>query len=302
MKKIALFFTICFLTNISVGFCAYFYADAVENAIQTSFSANVQEAVATEYEAQMNPNTGEIDTDGIFNVCYAGGFDVTTEEGAQNCANFVDLATNSCVYATGNSITYYTNPTTEEQKVRKCVFDATMDYVFSYEKGFQRSPNDMGNRICDKFGHPLKDAEGNYLLGATNLGITTCSSGLSVECIRKLTEKDARNYYWTRFYWKYGYHRLPIETLAAVMELAVGGTGTVAAELRQVANITNCGKSAVVDDCVADAVKKYVNEHGVNKFYENITTLRANKRTAKAKERALGVRNLSDLHIKCSRK
>ena len=257
MKKIALFFTMCFLTNTSVGFCAYFYADVVEQAIQTSFPSEVQADVAAEYEAQMNPDTGEIDTNGILNVCYAGGFDVTTDDGAADCAMFVQTMAGACPYTTsgavydeaGNKISkeidsrsfmdYYNHPQTDEEKLRKCISDKTIDWAIKLkeegggnEGGFQQTRSDTGNRICDKYGNPLKDAKGNYLLGATNFGITTCSSGLSVACIKNMTKDDAKRYYWTRHYMKMRYYRLPIEIQALVLEMSISGIGNAGKDFR----------------------------------------------------------------------
>jgi hypothetical protein len=83
------------------------------------------------------------------------------------------------------------------------------------------------------------------------------------------------------------------------MELAVGGPGTVARELKEAANVSGCGSSPVVNDCTAKAVNNFINQYGVNTFYKNITTLRANKRKGKPRERALGVQSLSDAHKKC---
>jgi hypothetical protein len=117
--------------------------------------------------------------------------------------------------------------------------------------------------------------------------------------VENMTENQARQYYWTRFYRKYGYYKLPVEALAAVMELAVGGTGTVASELRATANITECGTGSVINDCMAEAVKRFIDENGVDAFYKTITTLRADKRGARSKARALGVQELSNAHIEC---
>lgn len=297
-KKIFLISGILLFANCNFALAAYFYADAVETAIQNFFPSDLQFNVAAEYEAQMD-SAGNISTAGLEQVCYAGGFDVSTESGAESCNNFVNEMSNSCVYATGSGLTYYTNPTTAEEKVKKCVFDKAIDYVFEWENGFQRDPNDAGNKICDANMKPLKDANGKDLLGATNMGITTCASGLSVYCVQKMTEKDARHYYWTRFYRKYGYYKLPASAIAAVMELAVGGTGTVANELRGAANVTGCGTSPVVNDCTAEAVSNFINKNGVDAFYKNIATLRANKRTGKQRERALGIQKLSTAYKTC---
>jgi len=230
-------------------------------------------------------------------VEYVSG--VATEDEPEDSDNSTNKKNTNCVYTSGNGLKFYTNPTTKEEKVKKCVFDKAIDYALKWEKGFQRTPNDPGNRICDSKMNPLKDENGNYLLGATNMGITTCASGLSVECIKNMTEKDARQYYWTNFYRKYGYYKLPASAIAAVMELAVGGPGTVAKELKEAANVSGCGSSPVVNDCTAKAVSDFINKHGVNTFYKNITTLRANKRKGKPRERALGVQSLSNAHKVC---
>lgn len=250
MKKAFLIFCVLFFENIGDIRAAYFYSDVVEHAIQTSFPSDVQADVAAEYEAQMDPNTGEIDTNGILNVCYAGGFDVTTENGAADCANFVQSMSNACPYTVsgtvyddkGNKILkdtdprsfieYYTYPRTNEEKLRKCMLDKTIDWAIKSkeegggdEGGFQQTPSDKGNRICDKDGNPLKDSKGDYILGATNFGITTCASGLSVECVKNMTKEDAKKYYWTRHYMKMRYYRLPIEIQALVMEMSISGIG-----------------------------------------------------------------------------
>jgi len=298
MKKYFLIFCICNFANFNFANGAYFYADAVESAIQKTFPSELQSVVAAEYESQMDAS-GNIDTAGMEQVCYAGNYDVSTTQGATACANFVNTVADSCVYATGSGLKLYTNPQSEDDEIRKCIFDKTIDYVFAYEKGFQRTPSDPGNRICDKYGKPLKDENGNYILGATNMGITTCSSGLSVACIKNMTPQQARQYYWTRFYYKYRYYKLPIEVQAAVMELAVGGTGLVSAELRAAANIRNCGTESVINDCTAAAVTEYIEHHGVERFYQEIGNLRAQKRSGKAKERALGIQSLADLYITC---
>lgn len=286
------------LLNISSGNCAFFYADALEQTIQEEFSEELQSLVASEYEAQMDA-AGNIDVAGMEQVCYAGGYDVSTEEGAEKCQKFVKKVSSKCVYTRGSGLRYYNNPQNDDEKIKKCVFDKTMDYVFNWEKGFQQTAKDSGNRICDSKGNALKDKNGNFLLGATNLGITTCASGLSVNCVKNITRPLARQYYWTRFYRKYGYYKLPVEAIAAVMELAVGGTGTVASELKSVLG-TNCNASNVINDCLANTTKEYIERNGVNDFYEKITQLRANKRSGKAKERALGVMELVNLHTQCA--
>lgn len=256
MKKIALFFTICFFTNIAVSFGAYFYADAVEQAIKNTFSSEVQADVAAEYEAQMDAD-GNIDAAGIEQVCYAGGFDVSTDEGAENCAMFVQTMSDTCPYVVSgfvydeygikiseekdsrSFIDYYTSPKTDEEKLRKCIVDKTIDWAIKSEAeggggegGFQQTISDSGNRICDKQGNPLKDENGNYLLGATNFGITTCSSRLSVACVKNMTKDDAKKYYWTRHYMKMRYYQLPIEIQALVLEMSISGIGNAGKDFR----------------------------------------------------------------------
>ena len=300
MKKIFVVFCALFFTNVSLSYGMFFYADALESAIQEEFPENLQMTVAAEYEAQMNPNTGEIDANGMYNVCYAGGYDVSEDDGAKKCGEFVKKVQSKCVYVVGNGLRRYNNPANEQEKIKKCIFDKTMDYVFEYDGGFQQTQSDRGNRIC-KNGVPLKDARGNYLLGATSYGITTCASELSVDCIRKMTKKDARHYYWTRIYHKYKYYKLPDEVLAAVMEFAVGGVGTVAKELKETVGAQHCSGS-VISDCVVDAINKYLAENTVDDFYDKISALRAKNRAGKAKERALGIRKLLDVYMQCAEK
>ena len=257
MKKTLLIFCLISLANLNSASGAYFYSDVVEQAIQTSFPSEVQADVAAEYEAQMNPDTGEIDTNGIMNVCYAGGFDVTTDDGAAECANFVQTMAGTCPYTISGAvydnngdkilkdtdprsfIDYYNNPQTNEEKLRKCVLDKTIDWAIKSaaegggnEGGFQQTRSDKGNRICDKNGNPLTDSAGHYLLGATNFGITTCASGLSVACIKNMTKADAKKYYWTRHFMKMRYYRLPIEIQALVMEMSISGIGNAGKAFR----------------------------------------------------------------------
>ena len=195
-----------FFANTSNVWAAYFYADALIDAVQETFPQNLWADVANEYVAQMNPTTGEIDEVGMSNVCYVGGMDVATADGAEKCSNFVNIVASKCMYAYRAGKHLYTNPQTAEQKIQKCIFDDAIDFALSYERGFQQTPSDPGNRICGPDGKPIKGADGKYLLGATKYGITTCASGLSVECIRRMTVADAKLVYWTRHYYKYKYY------------------------------------------------------------------------------------------------
>ena len=129
MKKMIFVFIALLFSNISIGWGAFFYADALEQAIVEEFPADLQSVVASEYEAQMNQDTGEIDANGMYNVCYAGGYDVSTFEGAEKCSNFVNKVQSGCAYLKGSSIKYYNNPQTIEQKIKKCVFDEAMKIV-----------------------------------------------------------------------------------------------------------------------------------------------------------------------------
>ncbi len=288
MKKLLLIFCVMFFANASNAWAAYFYADALTEAIQQEFPQNIWADVANEYMAQMNPTNGEIDEVGMNNVCYVGGYNVATADGAEKCSNFVNNVVSKCVYAYSAGKHLYTNPQTVEQKIQKCIFDDAIDFALSYEKGFQQTPSDPGNRICGPDGKPIKGTDGKYLLGATKYGITTCASGLSVECIRKMSVADAKLAYWTRHYYKYKYYKLPPQVLAAVMQFSVGGIGTVAVELRETVG-ANCSVTSVVTDCVVDATNKYLETHTVDEFYREISNKRAKKRTGSAKERALRV-------------
>ena len=288
MKKLLLIFCGVFLANVSSAWAAYFYADALTEAIQQEFSQNLWVDISNEYMAQMNPTTGEIDEVGMSNVCYVGGYDVATADGAKKCEEFVNLVASKCPYAYSAGKDLYTNPQTVEQKIQKCIFDDAIDYALSYEQGFQQTPSDLGNRICDEKGNPIKDKTGKYLLGATKYGITTCATGLSVECVKKMSIDDAKMLYWTRHYYKYKYYNLPPQVLAAVVQFSVGGVGMVAAELRDTVG-ANCGATAVMTDCVVSAVNRYLETHSVADFYQQISNKRAAKRSGKAKERALRV-------------
>ncbi|MFQ6760468.1 MAG: glycosyl hydrolase 108 family protein [Alphaproteobacteria bacterium] len=302
MKKLILIFCSVFFANTSNVWAAYFYADALTDAIQETFPSNIWSDVANEYMAQMNPTTGEIDAAGMNNVCYVGGMDVATADGAEKCDAFVKNIASKCVYAYKAGKILYTNPQTEEQKIQKCIFDDAIDYALIYENGFQQTPSDPGNRICGPDGKPIKDKNGDYLLGATKYGITTCASRLSVECIRKMTVADAKLFYWTRHYYKYKYYNLPPQVLAAVMQLSVGGVGIAAAELRETVG-ANCGATSVMTDCVANAVNQYLETHTLEEFYNAISNKRAAKRSGQARERALLMSSaLKDSYLRCAAK
>ena len=289
MKKIVLFFCTIFFVNASNVYAAYFYADALTDAVQETFPQNLWSDVANEYMAQMNPTTGEIDEAGMANVCYVGGYDISTDTGAEKCDAFVKNVASKCVYAYSAGKNLYTNPQTAEQKIQKCIFDDAIDYALTYEQGFQQTRSDPGNRICGPDGKPIKDNRGDYLLGATKYGVTTCASRLSVDCIKKMSVADAKLLYWTRHYYKYKYYNLPPQVLAAVVQFSVGGIGTVAGELRDTVGATRCEKTSVMTDCVVDAVKKYLGSHTLDEFYNAISNKRAAKRSGKARERALRV-------------
>ncbi len=302
MKKIVLIFCALMFANISVGFGAYFYADAVEQAIQQEFPEYLQSSVANEYEAQMNQNTGEIDERGMYNVCYAGGYDVSTESGAENCSNFVKILEKTCVYTQGSSYKYYTNPTTREQRIDKCLFDKAMEISFKYEGGLQQNVNDPGSRICDENGNPLREANGNFKVGATKYGITTCYTHLPLDCVKNMTKQQALSYYWTHLFYGYGYYKLPPVVRAAVMQFAVAGVGKVANELKQVVGAMNC-KDAKINDCIYDAVKNYLDTKGVIKFHEELCNLHAKpfKVGGKYWQRAMDTKKLSSAYEDCAK-
>lgn len=300
MKKIFISFYILFFSNVSCVWGAFFYADALEQAIQEEFSEDLQSLVAGEYVAQMNQATGEIDVNGMENVCFVGGYDVSNPAGADKCKKFVKKVKNKCVYTTGDSIKKYTNPKTRQEKMRKCIFDKALDFAFSYEGGFQQDPNDTGNRVRDKDGNLLKDKNGNFVLGATKYGITTRASGLSVECVKKMTETNARHYYWTRYFYKYQYYTLPDEVLAIVMQFALAGPGVVAPEIKETVGAQSCS-GVVINNCILDAVNKYIDENGVKSFYDTISALRAEKRSGTKKLRAENSVNLISAYDECDK-
>lgn len=290
------FIALCFM-NTNNAWSAFFYADALESAIQENFSENLWNTVANEYEAQMDAS-GEISENGLYNVCYAGGADVRTAAGAEKCQAFVKSATDGCVYAKGSGVAEYNNPPTTETKIKRCIFDRTLTYAFGYEGGFQQTPDDPGNRICVNM-VPQTDKNGKFLLGATNHGITTCASGLTVNCIKKMSEDQARLYYWTRFYKKYKYDLLPNDVLPAVMELALAGVGVVYKELSSVVGASCSGP--VINQCMVDAINSYLDKHTLDEFYNKMADTRAKKRSGKAKQRALGITKLSGVGDECAK-
>ncbi|MFQ6777942.1 MAG: glycosyl hydrolase 108 family protein [Alphaproteobacteria bacterium] len=301
MKKVFCYFLFGGLAFVGDANAVFFYADAVENAIKESFAENIQQQVASEYEAQMNPLTGEITEYGLYNVCYAGGADVSTAKGAEKCAGFIEVIQNTCVYSSGNGLGLYKNPITPEDKLKKCIFDKALDFAFDYEGEFQQNPKDIGNRICEKDSmKPIKDKNGNYLLGATKYGITTCASKLSVECIKKMTKYEARTYYWTHFYRKYRYYALPSELLAIVMEYSLGGVGTVRDEIALVTG-KSCS-SSVINDCVIDGINEYLQNNSIQDFYEKMRELRVAKRTGQQKRRAEASIELLNAYQECVEK
>ena len=284
MKKIFLTFCAMFFASVSGGFCAYFYADALEQVIQETIPADLQMSVANEFEAQMNPETGEIDEQGMYNVCYVAGFDVNTASGAAECGAFVNAVSNKCVYASGNTVHLFDNPVEKEDKVQKCLFLRAMKLAMEYEQGFQQTPGDKGSCICRFNGtdfDPL-DENGNVVRvkdcahGGTNFGVTTCFTGLSTQCVKNMTQLDAYRWYWTHMFYGMGYNKLPWALRAGVMQLAVAGTGVVAGELKSVVGAQKCGGSKITD-CILNAVNKYMETHTAQEFYNTICEKRKNR-------------------------
>jgi len=338
MKKIFLIFAAVSFANVHVGYAEYFNSYAIESAINEAFPSDLQPVVAAEYMAQIDEN-GEIDANGFANVCYAGGYDISTEDGAKKCNDLAENArkkkpkysapygkpqqcaswdfqnaSKKCNYIPSGTASDYTNPTTSAQKLQKCIFDKTMDFVIrDWEKGFQQTKSDVGNRICkdsralytDGTIVDLKniDPDKTIQLGATKFGITTCASNLSVECVCVMDELAARQYYWTSHFKKYKYNTLPPQAMAIVVELSVAGVGKVAKELRAVVK-PNCKNSVVITDCIADSVKKYIETNGVQKFYDAMAEERSRtrKKNSPHYRRAQAAKGLSSAYTQCGGK
>lgn len=345
MKKIFLIFAAMSFANIHMGYAEYFDSYALESVINEEFPSDLQSVVAAEYVAQMDEN-GEIDADGFANVCYAGGYDISTEDGAKKCNDLAEktrsrkpkysapysnpgqcktwnyqAASNNCRYVTKGGLSEYTKPTTARQRLQKCIFDKTMDFViYDWEKGFQQDKTDPGNRICDKNSRALYtdgtvvdtkniDLDKTIQLGATKFGITTCHSGLSVECVCVMDEMAARKYYWTSYFKTYKYDTLPPQAMAMIMELSVGGVGKAASELRTVLKSKSvldreCKDSVIITECIVEAVEKYLEKYGVQKFYDAMGEERAKKFNKKAShhKRAQAAKKLSSAYTECGGK
>ena len=342
MKKYFLIFTAISFMNISDGMCEYFTASNLEKTIAQEFTVDVQPVVINEYEAQMDPDTGEIDEQGFYNVCYAGGYDVSTETGTEQCSNFLNelednepqytaeypksekacakngnpALTEGCKYS--DYAQSYNNPTTTDEKIRKCILNKTVDWAIdNYEGGFGQRRKDSGNRICDANGNALYE-DGSIVdvkninpnkkiqLGATKFGVTTCYTGLSVKCICGMTKTNAKQFYWGMAK-KYGYFKLPQELFASIVQFSFAGVGTVRSDFNKIFG-TQCGW--VVDDCHINSLKaKYYDKEGnllTEKFYEDICNAHAKRFIKKGKiaypkhhERALRTKELKKIHGEC---
>ena len=71
-----------------------FSAAAVEHAINTFVDSEFRQSAASEYETQMNPETGQISAAGMFSVCVAAGWDIMTMDGMFKCQEFVTMVAN----------------------------------------------------------------------------------------------------------------------------------------------------------------------------------------------------------------
>ena len=315
MKKYFLIFVTIFFTNISVGWCEYFDADTLESVIMSTFPENLQSTVMAEYESQMDPDTGEIDEQGFYNVCYAGGYDVADPSGAEECAAFAEKLqdnkprycceypdakkacvdsgnvslSNGCNYAiTTNDRNTYMNPQNNTEKLHKCILDKTIDWAIKYEGGFQQSKGDPGSRICDKKGKPLYNADGSIQLGATKFGVTTCYTGLSVKCVCGMNKDQAKQFYW-HVAREYNYFSLPDELVAAVIQFSLAGVGRLGQDLSRALGKCSGPK---INDCYIKAINEKYYRNGtllIQQFYNDISTAHKeignyDKNLAKAKK------------------
>ena len=297
MKKIVLFFTMCFFANISVVFGAFFHAETVEKVIKEYFPQNVWADAAAEYQAQMNPTTGEIDEEGMANFCYVGGFDIATPEGATTCAEIVQAAQSECVYGIQSYWDkYWVKAQSDIEEKQKCIVETTIDWAIDNYEGttINRDTKDKGNLVKN-------EATGKVeATGVTRYGITR-SSGLSNYCIERMTREDALKYYFTRHFRKYGFYKLPLEVEGVVLQLSIGGAPTAYNEILETIGCSEqeCGAIKAVGSSTQAKVEEWIEqkksegEDGIDLFNKTITDIRAQKRSGKHVIRAQ--RTYSDL-------
>lgn len=92
MKKfiITFFLVLCTLPVMAENWIL-FRADAVERAINTIVTETRRTATASEYEKQMDKDTGKISVSGMFKVCAVAGFNINNPNGYEDCRRFVDF-------------------------------------------------------------------------------------------------------------------------------------------------------------------------------------------------------------------
>lgn len=92
MKKfiITFFLVLCTLPVMAENWIL-FRADAVERAINTIVTETRRTATASEYEKQMDKDTGKISVSGMFKVCAVAGFNINEPNGYEDCRRFVDF-------------------------------------------------------------------------------------------------------------------------------------------------------------------------------------------------------------------
>ena len=262
------------------------YVDAIiQTAENEKFSKGPGAETTLNILNYMKENNFKASVTGIENVCSVGMYSEWCKDwvgtavelhnslvgGDDDCKNF-DYSQCYKIKPQSN----YTNPQTNSDKLRKCVFDKAVDWMLSgYEKGAQRSSGDAGNVYID--------AQGNRMRGATNWGITTQSTNWHPCCVLRLSREDAKYYYWNAYFMGYGYHRLPLEVQAVVMQLSAGGTGYTYNEILRAADCSReqCGSGTVVGPKTATAVENHVRQYGAygeNGFNKRITEERKKDR------------------------
>lgn len=264
----------------------YWSVDAiVKTAENEKFSKGPGAETTLNILNYMKENNFNASVTGINNVCSVGMYSEWCKDfvntvidshnsmfsGDDDCKNF-DYSQCYKIKPQSN----YTNPQTNSDKLRKCVFDKAVDWMLNGpEKGAQRSSGDAGNVYID--------AQGNRMRGATNWGITTASTNWHPCCVLRLSKEDAKYYYWNDYFMGYGYHRLPLEVQAVVMQLSAGGTGVTYSEILRAANCSTdqCGSGNVVGPKTATAVENHVRQYGAygeNGFNKRITEERKKDR------------------------
>lgn len=276
MKKITGFLIATVFPTLCFGQNFVFTADEVTEAMNHFVPTELYAQTAAEYEAQMDPDTGAIDENGLNNVCYAAGFDVSTADGAANCAGFINAAITQrdCATVSGCNYGSLPNLSPTDDATRYCIFNKTMEFVLDWEKGLNESESLAGNE------------NGNV----TNYGITSQYSGLSVDCVRCMTWKQARAWYWTNMYKKFHIDKMPAEVSAPLMQFSVQHNGYVLKETKEIMfndarvkeseEVQNaCSASQLnpknyantfFQNCSQTAGKKYVELNGGKAFFDAI--------------------------------